>query len=124
VIKFTEPLVTESMLQLNHNTGSNVIAILPNVTGSYSGSIQVEFKYDYLMDNVSQWATASVISNNNYLICDITGSQIPTASGFYSVNFITGSETIVQERAFVSGSNNTAFDIYTSGSNIIYVYNK
>jgi hypothetical protein len=55
------------MLQLNYNTSSNIIAVIPDVTGSYSGSIAVEFKYDYLNDNVSQWATASVISNNNYL---------------------------------------------------------
>jgi len=112
------------MLQLNHNTASNIIAVIPDITGSYSGSIQVEFKYDYLNDNTSTWATASVITNNNYLICDITGSQIPTASGFYSVNFITSSNTIVTERAFVSGSNNVPIIQYLSGSNVTYVYNK
>jgi hypothetical protein len=111
------------MLQLNYNTSSNIIAVIPDITGSYSGSIAVEFKYDYLNDNTSTWATANVITNNNYLICDITGSQIPTASGFYSVNFITGSNTIVTERAFVSGSNDVSFYQYLSGSNIIYSYN-
>jgi hypothetical protein len=77
------------MLQLNHNTSSNVIAILPNVTGSYSGSILVEFIYDYTWDSGSI-VPATVITNNNYLIMDITGSNLPTASGLYTINFYTG----------------------------------
>jgi CBS domain-containing protein len=86
-------LVTVGMLQLNYNTSSNVIAVIPDVTGSYSGSLLVEFKYDYLYGNVSHWVTASVISNNNYLIANIPGNQLPTASGLYTVNFYESSLT-------------------------------
>jgi hypothetical protein len=78
------------MLQLNSNTGSNVIAVIPNITGSYSGSILVEFIYDYTWAS-SSIVPATVITNNNYLIMDITGSNLPTASGLYTVNFFSGS---------------------------------
>jgi hypothetical protein len=80
------------MLQLNYNTASNIIAVIPIETGIYGDNIAVEFKYDYLNDNISHWATASVISNNNYLIANIPGQQLPTASGLYSVNFYNTSE--------------------------------
>jgi hypothetical protein len=111
-----------SMLQLNHNTSSNVIAVLPNITGSYSGSILVEFIYDYTWDSGSI-VPATVITNNNYLIMDLAGSNVPTASGLYTINFYSGSNLIDTERGFISGSNDTAFDIYGSGSVPFYVYN-
>jgi hypothetical protein len=143
------------MLQLNHNTSSNVIAVLPNITGSYSGSILVEFIYDYTWDSGSI-VPATVITNNNYLIMDLAGSNVPTASGLYTINFYSGTPTgtltwstwtenwttltelwpsysgsviittgslIDTERGFISGSNDTAFDIYGSGSVPFYVYN-
>ena len=80
------------MLQLNSNTGSNVIAVIPNITGSYSGSVLVQFTYDYT-SQTSSIVPATVITNNNYLIMDITGSNLPTASGLYTVNFYEGTAT-------------------------------
>jgi hypothetical protein len=109
------------MLQLNYNTSSNVIAVIPEITGNYSGSIAVEFKYDYLNDNVSHWATASVISNNNYLIANIPGHQLPTASGFYSVNFYDTTEVSTLTWATWSTQWNLLSSSWVSysGSNVI-----
>jgi hypothetical protein len=112
------------MLQLNHNTSSNVIAVLPNITGSYSGNVDLQFKYDYTNQSGSL-VPATVITNNNYLIMDLTGSSVPTASGFYTVSIYSSSVLIDNERAFISGSNNVSIDQYLyQTSSTFYVYNK
>jgi len=143
------------LLQLSANTGSNIICVLPIQTGSYSGSLLVQFIYDYT--NSSSISEAQVITNNNYLIMNITGSNLPTASGLYTLNFYdinlsgslvwstwtpiwttltnlwtsyTGSgapttgSLIVNERAWISGSNDVPVNQYLYQSQSVFiVYN-
>jgi len=132
------------MIQLNHNTSSNTFAILTNSTGS---ELFVEFIQDY--NKWVSYGTASVYTLGQYLIGNITGSQVPTASGLYTVNFYESSTSgsliwstwtpvwttltslwpsysgssvtttgslIDVERAWISGSDQTSINYYTSSN--------
>ena len=132
------------MIQLNHNTSSNTFAILNNSTGS---ELFVEFIQDY--NKEISYGTASIYTQGQYLISNITGSQVPTASGLYTVNFyefstsgslvwsnwsptwvsltdswnsysgstVTSVGIIIDtERAWVSGSDQTSINYYTSSN--------
>ena len=99
------------MLQLNCNTSSNSFAILNNSTDS---ELHVEFIQDY--NKLISYGTASIQNTGQYLICSITGSQIPTASGLYTVNFYSASTWLNTERAWVSGSDQTSINYYTSSN--------
>jgi len=79
------------MLQLNHSASFNTIAVLPAFSASLSSSVVLRFSQDY--DNSTKIVSGSVISNNNYLIIDVEGSQLPTASGLYTVDIYNGAIT-------------------------------
>ena len=108
------------MLQLNHNIDSNIAAILPYQTGSFTGSIDIVFTYD--LTNQTSSATVPIISNNGYVLCDISGSQIPSNTGYYTLDFISQSLTLCQQRAQVSGSNETTINQYSTSSIIFIPY--
>lgn len=108
------------MLQLNSNITSNTIAVIPDITGSHTGSIYLGFTNQ--LTNQVTYSTSSVVTNNNYLIVELTGSQVPTASGQYLVDFITGSTQIAQARAYVSGTNEVPLIQYLNPTQI-EVYN-
>ena len=76
------------MLQLNHSASFNTIAVLPSFSANISNSIVLRFSQDY--DKSVTVVSGSVISNNNYLIVDIPGSSLPTASGLYTVDIYEG----------------------------------
>jgi hypothetical protein len=99
------------MIQLNHNTSSNTFAVL---NSSDSSELIVEFIQDY--NKETSYGTASVYTLGQYLIGNITGSQVPTASGLYTVNFYSASNMIDTERAWVSGSDETSINYYTSSN--------
>ena len=78
------------MLQLNHSQATNTNAVYPDVTASL-GTTQVilEFtqSYDYSTKGDVIGTLANVVSPNNpWLVIQLTGSSVPTASGQYNVN--------------------------------------
>ena len=93
------------MLQLNHSQATNTNAVYPDVTASL-GTTQVilEFtqSYDYSTKGDVIGTLANTVSPNNpWLVIQLTGSSVPTASGQYNVNIwsfttITGSTAKLQ----------------------------
>jgi hypothetical protein len=101
------------MLQLNHNTSSNVIAILPNVTGSYSGSI-IDPYYQYATLNFyPSYTVDPTISASIYLPFfdggwwSIMISTIPSGSSY---NFTLYAANKIYE----GGDNGTLIGFITS----------
>ena len=111
------------MLQLYTSSSFNVIALLSDITGSITGSLDVVFTSDYT--NQTSSLTSSVISDNYYIIANIDGASLPTASGLYSANFYSSSILVVNERAFIHGTTQNQLSVYT-GSLVpnFYQYNK
>jgi hypothetical protein len=139
------------MLQLNVSSATNSSAVYPDVTASV-GTTQVllEFtqSYDFsTKDNVIATLINSPGPTNPWLVFQVTGSTLPTASGQYDVNiwqftpagglgvwssisttFATttgqwGGSGIVKtiklstERAFISGSNGVDTTTYLLPTN-------
>jgi hypothetical protein len=78
------------MLQLNVSSTSNSSAVYPDITAS-AGTTQVllEFtqSYDYsTKDNVIATLINSPGPTNPWLVFQVSGSTLPTASGQYNVN--------------------------------------
>jgi len=74
------------MLQLDYNS-NQVIAIIPD-SNLDTSSIVLKFTQDY--NKLVTFSSASVSKKGDYLICLITGSQLPTASGLYTVDIYSG----------------------------------
>jgi hypothetical protein len=81
------------MLQLNRSQATNTNAVYPDVTASVgTTSVLLEFtqSYDY---SKTTGVTASLANTvgplNPWLVIQLTGSSVPTASGQYDVNIWT-----------------------------------
>ena len=78
------------MLQLNHSQATNTNAVYPSITAS-AGTTQVllDFtqSYDYSTKTGVIATLANIVGPNNpWLVIQLTGSLVPTASGQYDVN--------------------------------------
>ena len=78
------------MLQLNRSQAINTNAVYPDVTASVgTTSILLEFTQSYDYSKTTN-VTASLANNpssiNPWLVIQLTGSSVPTASGQYDVN--------------------------------------
>lgn len=118
MIKFMGPFVAE-MLQLYTSSSFNIVALLPDVTSSITGSMNVILQSDYTQQTSS--LTCSISNNDYYLIANIVGNTLPTASGLYSLGFYSGSTLICSERAFIYGTTQETLTTYT-GSVVPYFY--
>jgi hypothetical protein len=93
------------MLQLNRSQAINTNAVYPDVTASVgTTSVLLEFTQSYDFSKTTG-ITASLANNpssvNPWLVIQLTGSSVPTASGQYNVNIYqfslsSGSTTWIQ----------------------------
>ena len=139
------------MLQLNVSSTTNSSAVYPDVTASL-GTTQVllEFiqSYDFsTKDNVIATLINTVSPTNPWLVFQVSGSTLPTASGQYDVNIwqftgttlgtwgaqatlwgltqvqwnglggYTKTQLLSTDRAFISGSNQVSTYTYLSPTN-------
>lgn len=144
------------MLQLNRSQATNTNAVYPNVAATIGTTkVLLEFtqSYDYSTTTNVTASLANVVSlTNPWLVVQLTGSSVPTASGQYDVNiyqFTSGLGTwgtqatlwgstaltwntgqyikgtlLSTERAFISGSNGYDITQYLSPtSSRYYTYN-
>jgi hypothetical protein len=81
------------MLQLNRSQAINTNAVYPDVTASVgTTSVLLEFtqSYDYSKtSNVTASLANTVSLTNPWLVIQLSGSSVPTASGQYDVNIWT-----------------------------------
>lgn len=104
------------MLQLNHSQAINTNAVYPDITAS-AGTTQVllDFtqSYDYSTKaNVIATLANTVGPNNPWLVIQLTGSSVPTASGQYDVNIweftqTSGLSTWIAQNTLFGSTNQT-----------------
>ena len=78
------------MLQLNVSSTTNSSAVYPNVTASL-GTTQVILEFTQSYDYSTKGNVIATLINtpnplNNWLVFQVSGSTLPTASGQYDVN--------------------------------------
>lgn len=148
----TDPLIWlkifNRMLQFNKSQATNTNAVWPDneLTASYTGDLVVDFSQSY--DNSFTPAGGTIINNpgvngQEYIVFQVTGSDVPSPSGQYNVNIYTGTiydaiwgqvntkweamsskwssnkgynrdTLLTTERAYVSGSNESQITQYVS----------
>ena len=81
------------MLQLNHSQATNTNAVYPDVLAP-AGTTQVLLDFTQSINknttpNVIATLANTVSATNPWLVIQLTGSSVPTASGQYNVNIFT-----------------------------------
>ena len=81
------------MLQLNHSQATNTNAVYPDVLAP-AGTTQVLLDFTQSINknttpNVIATLANTVSATNPWLVIQLTGSSVPTASGQYDVNIFT-----------------------------------
>jgi hypothetical protein len=78
------------MLQLNHSQAINTNAVYPDVNAT-SGTTQVLLEFTQSINKITTSNISASLANavdglNPWLVIQLTGSSVPTASGQYDVN--------------------------------------
>ena len=81
------------MLQLNHSQATNTNAVYPDVLAP-AGTTQVLLDFTQSINknttpNIIATLANTVSATNPWLVIQLTGSSVPTASGQYNVNIFT-----------------------------------
>ena len=144
------------MLQLNHSQAINTNAVYPDVNAT-PGTTEVLLEFTQSINknvtsNVIATLANTVNASNPWLVIQLTGSSVPTASGQYDVNIYEFSDSnlgiwgqitqqfgqitntwngeggivigtkLSTERAFISGSNEYSITQYLSPTNAGFYY--
>ena len=131
------------MIQLNKSTQTNTVAFYPEASIS-SSVINLFVSYSQDINRNGGDFNAAIVSKNNWVVANISGSVLPTGSGLYTLDIFelvegpplvwnTSAEDwedvlsdwnsenseavgalIATERSYISGSNNLSYNTYLS----------